>query len=343
MADLKPTQWIVEDFFEKDALGMTFGAPGAGKSFLIFDMALHVAGGTEWNGRATMPGAVIYLAGEGREGAKRRMKAWSNENNLPIHPNFIISKCSIALFDEEAGQRVIEDVEELCAGRAAPVLIVVDTLARSMAGGDENSTKDASSFINKIDVLRERWACHVHLVHHTPLGDEGRARGSVAFKGAMDQEFSVRENKLTGVREFTALKMKDGAKPDPVHYKLVSRVVNEGVNQFGKPFRDTSCTVQMLGSDDLPAGRTNSRSAGITPRDVVLHLVDGWPGGDALGAQLGVNPKTAMKAVADCVKLGHVKKDGKKFLLTSSGRRLNMSSPDDESDAAEDPPWNSQE
>ena len=52
-------------------------------------------------------------------------------------------------------------------------LIVVDTLARSMGAGDENTAKDIAMFIRNCDLLRQSTGAHVMLIHHTGK-DEGR-------------------------------------------------------------------------------------------------------------------------------------------------------------------------
>ena len=56
---------------------------------------------------------------------------------------------------------------------------------------DENSDKDMGELIRTADKLKDDYQCAVMLVHHTGHANLDRARGSTAFKGALDTEIIV--------------------------------------------------------------------------------------------------------------------------------------------------------
>nr|WP_253880177.1 AAA family ATPase [Paracoccus aminovorans] len=72
-----------------------------------------------------------------------------------------------------------------------PSLIVVDTLARTMGAGDENTAKDMGMFIKSIDLLREVTGAHVMVIHHSGKDASKGARGSGSLRAAVDTEIEL--------------------------------------------------------------------------------------------------------------------------------------------------------
>jgi len=70
---------------------------------------------------------------------------------------------------------------------------VVDTLARSMGAGDENSTQDMNAMVRNFDRLRVATGCHVMVVHHSGKNKAAGARGSSALRAATDTEIEIAE------------------------------------------------------------------------------------------------------------------------------------------------------
>ena len=51
MATPKFPDWLIQNVVERDAVGVMFGAPKTGKSFVALDQALCVAHGIDYHGR----------------------------------------------------------------------------------------------------------------------------------------------------------------------------------------------------------------------------------------------------------------------------------------------------
>ena len=70
-----PLVYTVAEILPENGAGFFWGPSGSGKTFTILDLALAIANGQPWLGRATLPGTVAYAAGEGGGGLGIRIKA----------------------------------------------------------------------------------------------------------------------------------------------------------------------------------------------------------------------------------------------------------------------------
>lgn len=224
---------LVGNLIRQGTTGQIFGPSEAGKTFIALDLSLSVATGMDWNGYKCQQGLVVYCVGEGWSGFHNRIFAWKIANGNPDISLFHASRNVISFDGTEL--KAATDELKLYEGETGykVALIVIDTLARHL-DGDENSSNEISKFINKVDGLRGAFpGSSAIIVHHSGHGKDGRARGSSALRAAMDFEINCNNNALT----FT--KMKDGAKPDPINFKL--DVVEVSTDANDEPV--TSCVV----------------------------------------------------------------------------------------------------
>jgi hypothetical protein len=95
--------------------------------------------------------------------------------------------------------------------RHNPALVVIDTLARSSVGAEENSARDMGEVNDAVDEIAKKLNCLVLLVHHSGKG--GGERGSSAIRGATDGICEVIRHE-SGTRELVlggpTAKIKDG-------------------------------------------------------------------------------------------------------------------------------------
>lgn len=220
--NIKPPVWLIDDYIEVHTLSCMFGASGSGKSFLAIDISCCVATGIDYHGHVVKKGAVFYIAGEGHHGLSKRFKAWEIHNKISLENASIhVSKVAANLNSEEFVSEVIKAIHSTFERtKEKPILIIVDTLARNFGDGDENSTKDMTSFITNLDLLKNNWGASVLTVHHTGLQDANRARGSSALKAAMDHEYCVYKNK--NIIQMQCKKSKDSEEPPNLQFKLLT-------------------------------------------------------------------------------------------------------------------------
>jgi RecA-family ATPase len=218
--DLKyrPPEYIIDELIEAETLGLIFGDPGCGKSFLAVDIALSIATGTKFHGRDVRQGSVFFIAGEGHNGLARRFEAWSKDRHVSLAgvPLFKSEKAAQFL-DGASAKAVAHAVAFLANQHGAPSLIIIDTLARNFGAGDENNTQDMSGFVAAVDDLKANFPCAaVLIVHHSGHADKQRARGAMALKGALDTEYRV-EKDGPAVRLINT-KMKDAEPPSDMFF-----------------------------------------------------------------------------------------------------------------------------
>lgn len=248
--EVRPPQYLIREYLERDALALAFGDPGTAKSFLAVDWALSIASGRDWQGRRVEKCPVIYIAGEGHNGLARRLHAWCIRHGVELEdvPLFV-SSTSAALTDPAVLDDVLIAIDVVSKAHGAPGLVVVDTVARNFGAGDENSTQHMGAFIQACDRLRADHVCTVLLVHHTGHGDKSRARGAMALKGALDAEYRLDRDEA-GIIRLEATKMKDASHPEPLAFRL--RPVELGlVDGDGEPV--TSAVLEVTSYEPPPA------------------------------------------------------------------------------------------
>lgn len=220
--ETKPPYWRIEGILESDALALLFSGPGDGKTFLAVDMGCCIATATPWHGHAVKQGPVVFIAGEGHNGLKKRFLAWGirHEVNIENAPIFI-STTPASFLDRQSIEEVEDAVDEIVAKYESPALVVVDTVARNFGDGDENSTADMGGFIQSSDRIRAGYGCAVLLIHHVGHADKTRARGAMALKGALDFEYRLERGEDDVIR-LDCTKCKDFEPPAPMAFRLRS-------------------------------------------------------------------------------------------------------------------------
>jgi putative DNA primase/helicase len=195
-------------------------------------MLCHIASGKHsWMDQKVKNGSIVYLAGEGHHGLKGRIAAWMQHHNTQ-NMSMWISKAGCDLNTSEGYQIVAESIRGM---EIKPAAIAVDTLHRFLHG-DENSAQDAKTMIDACARLMAEFGCAVILVHHTGVSEEAqhRARGSSAWKGALEIEISVqprKDNQITLIQR----KAKDAELAEPLWLELQSVEIPGWKDDDGDP------------------------------------------------------------------------------------------------------------
>jgi putative DNA primase/helicase len=244
-----PISWLVKRWVQAQALVMVHGPSGGGKTFVVLDWCLRMAnGGGEWASHKTKPGVVVYLAGEGHHGLRSRVAAWKHHHQAGSLSMWL-SKDGCDLNTPDGYLRVSENLRQL---PAMPQLIVVDTLHRFLAG-DENSAQDAKTMLDACNGLMREFNCTVILVHHTGVSDEAqhRARGSSAWRGALDIEISIVPAKDGAPMEIVQRKSKDAELAETIYCQLQSVDIPGWFDEEGEAV--SSAIVEVVGAPEKKA------------------------------------------------------------------------------------------
>lgn len=268
MADilsLPDPKYLIDKHVPERGVGLLYGAPGTGKSFITLDAALSLAFGfTSWQGspiNVSEPVSVVYLAGEGAPGYKTRAMAWMQERGIPREEwgteRFRLVDESIDFMKPEDVEKVVRSVRVQTNTRVA--LIVVDTVSTVIPGADENLQKDMTLFVRACRALERAFSCPVWGVHHTNKG--GDMRGSSVFEGAGDFIFKLDRKKGERIGRLFCHKMKDGGADGwDAAYRFQEILISGTSNPQGLPL--SSIVVDRCTSADV------SEAGGLTPEKV---------------------------------------------------------------------------
>lgn len=236
--------YVVKGLIPAEALTVIWGPPKCGKSFLVSDIAFHVALGWEWRGKRVKAGPVVYVAAEGEHGFRARKEAFRQErlSNYSKPVPFYLVPASLDLAHEYG--KLIRDIRE-SLGNKQPVMIVIDTLNRTMSGS-ESRDEDMAAYIKACDRIREEFSCAVVVVHHCGI-ETSRPRGHTSLSGAADAQIAVKRAR-DGMMTATIELMKDGEVGEVFASSL--RVIEVGIDEDGDPI--TSCVVEPT---DVPSNR----------------------------------------------------------------------------------------
>lgn len=245
--------YIIKGFLDHAAMSVIYGPSNSGKTFFALDLAFHIATAARWRERRVDGGAVLYLAAEGGNGIANRIAALRSRTGVTDVP-LALRRAGLDLLDPRADTahviRLAREVEEV-----APLsLIVIDTLSRVIAGGDENAATDMTAFIRNVDAIRQATGAHVMIVHHTGKDVAKGARGHSSLRAATDTEIEVSVDEVEG-RVARVTKQRDYEGGEEFRFKL--KAVDLGHDQDGD--RIGSCVVTAAEGerhDDLPSKNT---------------------------------------------------------------------------------------
>lgn len=214
-------EYLVDGLMELDSETWIIAPSGGFKSFVVLDIANHVAAGRPWQGLRVRQGRVVYVVAEGRRGMKLRHQAWlrtyGDAGDIVFLPEPV-----------QAGNPAAWAVLVEACRRLEPVLVVLDTQARVTVGLEENSARDMGIFVEAVRALKAATGACVAIVHHTGRRG-GDARGSSALDGAQDTEVRI-ERKGRTMRAVVSLdKQKEGR--DDVKIKVRLQAVDLGTDE----------------------------------------------------------------------------------------------------------------
>ncbi|MDZ7823085.1 MAG: AAA family ATPase [Ahrensia sp.] len=257
-------EYLIDGWLTEGDRSVVGGPSGSGKSFLSIHLAMCVARGVDFFQYPAKKGGVIYQAGEGGRGLKKRLKAYRKQFGVSVDDDipFVLLPHKVDLFSKEGDtEKLIQEINAWALTMSDPLrLVVIDTLATATAGADENSGKDMGMVLQNIATISERTGAHVQLVHH--MNAEGKKlRGHTSVYANVDQVIQVVSDPDTKVKTATLVKQKDDEDGVKLHFSLGSVVV--GYDE--KASRDiTSCVV--LSVEEKERLKREQEKYGFSPK-----------------------------------------------------------------------------
>lgn len=292
LSSLPPVQFLSNTHLVARGLNVLFGPSGSFKSFYMLDAALTIA----------QLAPVVYVAAEGSSGLHQRVDAWCKYYNRPSgNLHFLCQEINLLLPDQVS--KFIEKIGSTFNYKTA--LIVFDTYARCIPGGDENSAKDTGRAIQQCARIQRELKCAVELTHHTNRAEKGE-RGSGAMRGAADTMIEMTNG--DGSIRVDCSKSKDG-EPWPTEHYRFCQVGNSGVlvPDTGSAIADglTKTQVRVLEFLTLEV----FQDCGATSRQIFEAL--------------SINPNSGYRILSNLKHSLSVVQDSKgdPYRITSEGRR----------------------
>ena len=176
----------------------------------------------------------------------------------------IRARFSLAEMVGHVGDLVATIREESAAKGLTVRWVIVDTLARAMAGMEENSAKDMGIAVAGIEAIAVALDCAVTAVHHSGKDQSRGERGSTAFRAAAEASIEVVSEGKGAEKVITATagKIRDGEDGGTFVYRLAQMEL--GIDKWGRAV--TSCTVEPLGGEEAAALRTKAKLRNLTLR-----------------------------------------------------------------------------
>jgi len=239
--------YLIKGLLGARLLSMVYGPPGSGKTFFTTDIAGHIGAGLAWRGRRTAAGLVVYVAAEAGASIEPRFVAWRDRHIGDAHEGRVMVAVvtrGVNLLVQVEVARLLEELRAIAAEAQQPLaLVVLDTLSRSIAGGDENAASDITRVVDAADWIRDELGAGVLIVHHGGKDPTRGARGHSALTAACDTVIRVEE------RVAYVEKVRDGIAGETLPFEL--EVVHLGIDQDGDP--RTTCVVAPSDQAPTPA------------------------------------------------------------------------------------------
>lgn len=275
MLDAPLAPAIVDRMFVRGSIISFVGSGNTYKTFLALDLALSIAAGLPtWQGKALhTKGKVLYIVGEGRGRFKTRLLAWLAKHPDAadaINQNFFWTNGPVVM----VGEKVSKEFKQLhlWVKQEQPVLVVVDSLARSFGGGaDEDKNIWMGQFVRSLDALRDAGGdlMTILVIHHTTKGKDVD-RGGGAFRNAIETQvhFKVKKTAVTPQVVISCDRQRDFEYFPPMVF-VVQEVILEG--ELEPTTGDPVISVVLVVSDEADTKEVESPTSKVSKEEAKVR------------------------------------------------------------------------
>jgi hypothetical protein len=183
-------KYLIDGMLVERTISMIWGPPGCMKTFVALDMALCIATGMAWHGKAVVSGPALYIAAEGSFNVGQRAYGWwkNRGKDLREMPNFKMIPIAVSITHKPDFDALLAQLQAM---PAMPSIIILDTLARTFGEGNENTQEDMNKYVATIGRIIELTGAHVMVVHHSGVGEAARERGSNVMRAATETVLKI--------------------------------------------------------------------------------------------------------------------------------------------------------
>ncbi len=177
-------QWLVEDLWSEQAVGILGGEPKCCKSFLALDVAVSVASGAaclrQFPVRRSGP-VLLFPAEDSLAVVRQRLEGIAAAAHVPFAslPVQVITAPSLRLDIATDRQRLSHTVQQ-----QRPILLILDPLIR-LHRVDENDATQIAALLSYLRELQRQFQLAVLVVHHARK-DSQSSRPGQALRGSSE-------------------------------------------------------------------------------------------------------------------------------------------------------------
>ena len=237
--------WVWEDFIPEGALAALIAKPKVGKTTNAYELAVKMAQGLPYLGRATRRGPVLILALEEHEReVKRRLRDLGADQLAEIHVN-------VGPLDDSAD--IFHQIKMYISAHGI-TLVIFDTLNTFWSVRDENNATDVTRAIKPLLNLARESGAAILLLHHARKseGEHGdEIRGSGALFSLLDVALILKRHEVETQRRLTAISRYPETPPE-----LIIELREHGHEALGDPAavgKAAKTTKVQSALTDLPA------------------------------------------------------------------------------------------
>lgn len=214
LAEPEPLDWVVENTFLSETVGLISGNGGAGKSTLMMQLATCATLGIPWLGLQVKPGRALMLACEDDRRIVRLRQRWINralgrdmedvlDAGLDIIPRAGRDNTLMEL--DRASWRMkrtaLLDKLVLRCRRTGIQLVVIDTVAKTF-GGRQDDARQVTQYIDEMQHLAEAIRGIVLLTQHPSMYGRRSGTGesgSVQWENAVRSRLYIHKHQALGL------------------------------------------------------------------------------------------------------------------------------------------------
>lgn len=204
-AEMRPV--LIDGFLRIGETMNIIAAPKTGKSWLVTQLCICVASGTDWFGHVCTPGRVLIIDNELHEETSANRIPLVVEAMRKANPSLPNVDDMIDVWNLRGKWKSIADLSVWLPRfkEAGYRMIVIDAFYRALPKDtDENDNGSIASIYNLIDTFAKQVGCSFVLIHHTSKGNQSQksitdvGAGAGSQSRAADTHLILREHKDDG-------------------------------------------------------------------------------------------------------------------------------------------------
>ena len=198
---------LIDGFLRIGETMNIIAAPKTGKSWLVTQLCVCVASGTDWFGHVCTPGRVLIIDNELHEETSANRIPLVVEAMRRANPSLPNVDDMIDVWNLRGKWKSIADLSVWLPRfrEAGYRMIVIDAFYRALPKDtDENDNGSIASIYNLIDTFAKQVGCSFVLIHHTSKGNQSQksitdvGAGAGSQSRAADTHLILREHKDDG-------------------------------------------------------------------------------------------------------------------------------------------------